>query len=130
MARAPSGCQQADISGGNHWSPPPSMVRFPQTRPAALACPRRCAAGGAGGRGRAACEQAGVILMEGFMWRHHPHRARVKELLAAGEIGEPAFVRATHAFAMDDARRGRPDVRVQASLDGGSFMDVGCYALD
>jgi predicted dehydrogenase len=31
---------------------------------------------------------------------------------------------------MDEARRGRPDVRVQAVLDGGAFMDVGCYALN
>ena len=78
----------------------------------------------------AACEQAGVILMEAFMWRHHPQHARVKELLAAGEIGELTFVRASHAFAMDAERRGKPDVRVQPGLDGGSLMDIGCYPLN
>ena len=78
----------------------------------------------------AACERAGVILMEAFMWRHHPQHARVRELIAAGEIGELTFVRASHAFAMDDARRNLPDVRIQADLDGGAFMDVGCYALN
>src|SRR6476619_7312578 len=78
----------------------------------------------------AACESAGVILMEAFMWRHHPQHAQVRELLAAGEIGEPALVRATFSFAMGAERRAGPDVRVQPELDGGAFMDVGCYALN
>ena len=78
----------------------------------------------------AACKAAGVLLMEAFMYRHHPQHARVRELLAQGAIGEPAFVRASFAFAMPPARRAVPDVRVNASLDGGAFMDVGCYALN
>ena len=78
----------------------------------------------------AACEAAGVLLMEAFMFRHHPQHARVRELLAAGAIGEPAIVRASFAFAMPPARRALPDVRVQSGLDGGAFMDVGCYALN
>lgn len=64
------------------------------------------------------------------MYRHHPQHARVRQLLAEGAIGEPAIVRASFNFAMDAERRGRPDVRVQAALDGGAFMDVGCYALN
>ena len=78
----------------------------------------------------AACSSAGVLLMEAFMFRHHPQHARVRELVAAGAIGEPAFVRASFAFAMPPARRAIPDVRVQADLDGGAFMDVGCYPLN
>ena len=39
------------------------------------------------------------------MYRHHPLHTRVRELVAAGEIGEPAFVRATFSFAMDAERR-------------------------
>jgi predicted dehydrogenase len=77
----------------------------------------------------AACSDAGVILMEAFMYRHHPQHARVRELLAAGEIGTPTLVRASHSFAMDADRRSR-DVRVRPDLDGGAFMDVGCYALN
>ena len=49
--------------------------------------------------------------------------------MAAGEIGEPAYLRATFSFAMDAARRSR-DVRVRPDLDGGAFMDVGCYTLN
>jgi D-xylose 1-dehydrogenase (NADP+, D-xylono-1,5-lactone-forming) len=77
----------------------------------------------------AVCEAAGVVLMEAFMYRHHPQHARVRELLAAGEIGEPTFLRATFSFAMTDERRSR-DVRTNPALDGGAFMDVGCYALN
>src|SRR5688572_12750007 len=76
-----------------------------------------------------ACSEAGVLLMEAFMYRHHPLHARVRDLLAAGEIGEPTLIRATFSFAMDAERRTR-DVRVNHSLDGGAFMDVGCYALN
>jgi predicted dehydrogenase len=76
-----------------------------------------------------ACTEGGVLLMEAFMYRHHPQHVRVRELLAAGEIGQPALLRATFSFAMDAERRAR-DVRTNAALDGGAFMDVGCYALD
>jgi D-xylose 1-dehydrogenase (NADP+, D-xylono-1,5-lactone-forming) len=76
-----------------------------------------------------ACSEAGVLLMEAFMYRHHPQHVRVRELLAAGEIGEPTILRATSSFAMDAERRTR-DVRVNPTLDGGAFMDVGCYALN
>ena len=77
----------------------------------------------------AACADAGVVLMEAFMYRHHPQHTRVRELLAAGEVGKPTYLRATFSFAMDAERRSR-DVRVKPELDGGAFMDVGCYTLD
>jgi D-xylose 1-dehydrogenase (NADP+, D-xylono-1,5-lactone-forming) len=77
----------------------------------------------------AACSEAGVLLMEAFMYRHHPLHTRVRELLAAGEIGEPAVMRATFSFAMDAKRRSR-DVRVNPELDGGALMDIGCYTLN
>jgi D-xylose 1-dehydrogenase (NADP+, D-xylono-1,5-lactone-forming) len=77
----------------------------------------------------AACASAGVLLMEAFMYRHHPQHARVHELLAAGEIGTPALLRATFSYTMDAQRRTH-DVRVNPTLDGGAFMDVGCYALN
>jgi predicted dehydrogenase len=51
-------------------------------------------------------------------------------LIAEGAIGEPAVVRASFHFAMYPERRALPDVRVQKDLDGGAFMDVGCYALN
>jgi xylose dehydrogenase (NAD/NADP) len=70
-----------------------------------------------------AAEAAGVVLMEGYMWRHTPQAARLVEL--AGELGELITVRSTFSHNLDvDA-----DIRLSAELDGGSLMDVGCYCI-
>jgi predicted dehydrogenase len=70
-----------------------------------------------------AAEAAGVVLMEAFMWRHTPQAARLVEL--AGQIGELVQVRSTFSHRLtDDA-----DIRVDAGLEGGSLMDVGCYCV-
>jgi predicted dehydrogenase len=66
---------------------------------------------------------ADCILMEAFMWRHTPQARRFGELLP--EIGKLQEIRATHSFRLQDSA----DVRLNADLDGGSLMDVGCYAV-
>ena len=74
-----------------------------------------------------AADTAGVILMEAFMWRHHPQHARVRALIDAGDIGEPRMVRSSFTYLIS------PDptnVRLQAVLEGGSLMDVGCYPVN
>lgn len=63
------------------------------------------------------------VLMEAFMWRHTPQARRFVELLP--EVGALQAIRATFSFRIDDPA----DVRLQADLDGGSLMDVGCYAV-
>lgn len=64
-----------------------------------------------------------LVLAEAFMWRHHPQAQRLAEL--AGEIGELRLIRASFSFLLD-----RPgDLRLQAGLDGGALMDVGCYGV-
>src|SRR6185436_14486688 len=45
-----------------------------------------------------AAEQAGLLLMEGYMWRHSPQTAKLVELLP--EIGELQAIRATFAFRL------------------------------
>jgi xylose dehydrogenase (NAD/NADP) len=70
-----------------------------------------------------AADTARVHLMEGFMWRHTPQARRFTELLP--EIGELRTIRATFSFVLTDAS----DIRVNASLDGGSLMDVGTYCV-
>src|ERR1051326_6345823 len=64
--------------------------------------------------------------MEGFMWRHHPQHARVLELVRSGVIGEPLMVRSSFTYPM----RPGPNVRLVRDLEGGSLMDVGCYAVN
>jgi len=72
-----------------------------------------------------AAEQAGLVLSEGFMWRHHPQADRLVSLVRDGAIGELRLVRAAFSFPL-----GRfPDVRWDAELDGGALLDVGCYCV-
>jgi D-xylose 1-dehydrogenase (NADP+, D-xylono-1,5-lactone-forming) len=70
-------------------------------------------------------ERAGRVLEEAFMWRHHPQVARTRELIAAGDIGDLRVIRAAFAFVAADPN----DIRLQADLDGGGLMDVGCYCV-
>ncbi len=51
-----------------------------------------------------ACEENGVLFMEAFMYQFHPQHERVKQLLAAGEIGDIKYMR-TH-FSFLSARPG------------------------
>jgi D-xylose 1-dehydrogenase (NADP+, D-xylono-1,5-lactone-forming) len=82
-------------------------------------------------RARTACAAAGVLLMEGFMWRHHIQHRRVWELIDGGAIGEPTFIRASFSFRVSRPRAGAtPNVRLQSALQGGSLMDVGCYGVN
>jgi xylose dehydrogenase (NAD/NADP) len=74
-----------------------------------------------------ACARSGVVLMEAFMWRHHPQHARVRALLEAGEIGELRMVRGSFSYVIGPATS---NVRLQDTLEGGSLMDVGCYPVN
>jgi xylose dehydrogenase (NAD/NADP) len=70
-------------------------------------------------------EREGRVLEEAFMWRHHPQLQRARELIAAGDVGELRVIRAAFAF-----NAGNPDdIRLQADLEGGGLMDVGCYCV-
>ena len=73
-------------------------------------------------------EAAGLVLSEGFMWRHHPQARRLTELIDADVAGRVRVVRT--AFAFDLAtERGTGDTRFDPALDGGALMDVGCYCI-
>ena len=70
-------------------------------------------------------ESRNLVLSEGFMWRHHPQATALKALLP--ELGELQTIRATFAFFMGPDRAS--DIRLNADLEGGSLMDVGCYCV-
>jgi xylose dehydrogenase (NAD/NADP) len=72
-----------------------------------------------------AAEAAGLVLSEGFMWRHTPQAERLESLVREGAIGELRLVRAAFSFPLDRF----PDVRWDAELDGGALLDVGCYCV-
>jgi len=70
-------------------------------------------------------EAAGLVLSEAFMWRHNPQTTRLRALLDEGVIGNPRLVRASFSFPL----AATVDVRLDAALDGGALMDVGCYCV-
>jgi predicted dehydrogenase len=73
-----------------------------------------------------AAERAGLLLMEAFMYRFHPQVERAVELVRAGEIGEPRFVRSAFTFPYD----GDPaNYRWTPRFGGGALLDVGCYPV-
>ena len=73
----------------------------------------------------AAAQQAGVVVMEAFMYRHHPQTLKVKELVERGAIGKLQLIRGSLTFNISDEN----DVRLNSSLGGGSIWDVGCYPI-
>jgi predicted dehydrogenase len=70
-------------------------------------------------------ERADRLLMEAFMWRHHPQSKRLRELVDGGAIGELRLVRASFSFPLGDP----DDIRLDPALGGGALMDVGCYCV-
>ena len=74
-------------------------------------------------------ESAGLVLSEGFMWRHHPQAKTLTRLVADGAIGRLRLVRAAFSFQLE-AVHGANDARSRPELDGGSLMDVGSYCVN
>jgi D-xylose 1-dehydrogenase (NADP+, D-xylono-1,5-lactone-forming) len=70
-------------------------------------------------------EQAGLVLTEAFMYRHHPQTKTMRRLLDEGSVGRVVAVRSTFSFALADLS----NVRALPELDGGALMDVGCYCV-
>ncbi len=74
----------------------------------------------------AACDQAGVVLMEAFMYRTHPSWVRAIELVRSGRLGELRDVQSTFSYFNDD-----PDnIRNQVQAGGGALYDIGCYGIN
>lgn len=73
----------------------------------------------------AAAEATGLVLMEAFMYRHHPQTHEIQRLVREGAIGRLIAVRGTFTFPLHDLT----DVRAQPSLEGGALMDTGCYCV-
>lgn len=74
----------------------------------------------------AACEAHDVVLMEAFMYRFHPQNVKVRELIEFGAIGAVRMVRAAFCFTIGS----ESNIRLNASLAGGSLMDVGSYCVN
>ena len=74
---------------------------------------------------KSAAHKHGRVVMEAFMYRHHPQTLKVQELVKSGSLGALKLVRGSFSFVL--ARDG--DVRLQPELGGGSIWDIGCYPI-
>jgi myo-inositol 2-dehydrogenase/D-chiro-inositol 1-dehydrogenase len=74
-------------------------------------------------RALAAVERAGVKLMVGFNRRFDPNFRRVREMVAAGEIGEPHLLRIT-------SRDPAPPPIEYVAVSGGIFLDMTIHDFD
>jgi xylose dehydrogenase (NAD/NADP) len=70
-------------------------------------------------------DRDGRLLMEAFMYRHHPQTRKAAELVRDGAIGELRQLRSLFSFMLTD----EADVRLAPELDGGALMDLGCYCI-
>jgi len=73
-----------------------------------------------------ACRAAGVVLMEAFMYRHHPSWLAVRDLVADGRIGRLSAIQSWFSYFNDDAS----NIRNIAATGGGALYDVGCYCIN
>jgi len=70
-------------------------------------------------------ERTGRILSEAFMYRHNPQTARLRALIDEGAIGDVRLIRSAFSYSLYDPG----NIRLQADLEGGALMDVGCYCV-
>jgi predicted dehydrogenase len=65
------------------------------------------------------------VVIEAFHYRYHPLAARLREIVASGELGELTHVEAWLCAPIPPSS----DIRYRFDLAGGATMDVGCYAV-
>jgi predicted dehydrogenase len=69
--------------------------------------------------------ETGLVLSEAFAYRYHPLTARVKEIVASGELGKVQHIDAQFGFLLLSPN----NIRFQYNLAGGALMDCGCYPV-
>ncbi|WP_439592902.1 Gfo/Idh/MocA family protein [Microbacterium sp.] len=75
-----------------------------------------------------AADAAGRRAFVGFHYRLHGFTRQLLEVLASGVLGEVQRVEFDYSIPHFVVQPG--NIRLDADLGGGSFMDVGCYAVD
>ena len=70
-------------------------------------------------------DRTGVKIGEAFMVRTHPQWLRARELVGAGEIGDPRLIMSAFSYFNADPN----NIRNQADIGGGAMMDIGCYPI-
>jgi predicted dehydrogenase len=74
----------------------------------------------------AEAEVSGKLLVEAFMYRHHPSWVAARELIAAGRIGRLAAVDSWFSYHLADPT----NIRNVREWGGGGLWDIGCYSVN
>ena len=69
--------------------------------------------------------ETGLVLSEAFAYRYHPLTARIKEIIANGELGKIQYIDAQFCFLLPAPN----NIRFNYELAGGALMDCGCYPV-
>ncbi len=72
-----------------------------------------------------AAKEAGKVLSEAFMYRHHQQTLRVVDLVRSGQLGKLQLIRGAFTYQL----KGAGNIRLSKELGGGSIWDVGCYPI-
>jgi len=72
-----------------------------------------------------AARRNGVHVVEAYPYRAQPQTLKLRELLAAGEIGRLQVIQAAFGIPLPNA----PNIRLDPALGGGAMMDVGSYPV-
>ena len=74
----------------------------------------------------AACEKAGVVCFEAFVFLYHPQTLKLRQLIDEGAIGELLQLHAHMSFPI---QRPTDNIRMNRDLGGGSLYDGGSYPI-
>jgi predicted dehydrogenase len=73
-----------------------------------------------------AARDAGVLLMEAFMYRLHPSWVAVHDVVRSGRIGPLTSVQSWFSYYNDDAE----NIRNIREAGGGALFDIGSYSVN
>jgi len=73
----------------------------------------------------AVADRTGLVAMEAFHWRYHPLAARMRAIVAGGELGAVKHIETSMCIPLPLPG----DIRYRLDLGGGATMDTGCYAI-
>jgi predicted dehydrogenase len=72
-----------------------------------------------------AARHTGSFLWEAFVFPFHSQLQQIKDLIAAGAIGDLMEIKSNFHFAL----RSETNIRLSPELQGGALLDVGCYPV-
>jgi D-xylose 1-dehydrogenase (NADP+, D-xylono-1,5-lactone-forming) len=73
----------------------------------------------------AAAQRHGVVITEGYIYRHHVQTQQVKQVIASGQLGEIRLLRSSFSFQL----QAQHHIRLNPALGGGALWDIGCYPI-